>query len=116
VEFSIRITFVTSQDRQTRQYTPAGPIRTHHYVHTHNGNTRQLEPQLKSSSCSSVIPSHNSRNVIMSHNSRNTTCLTPILSHNSRDTFQATTQGTPTSRPLRYPRSLVDHANQTSKI
>jgi len=112
VEFPIRITFVTSQDYQTRQLITkednlAGPIRTRRYVHTHTGNTRQLEPQLKSSSCSSVI---------LSHNSRNTTCLTPIPSHNSRDTFRATTQGTLASRPLRYPRSLVNHENQTSKI
>ncbi|QCD86452.1 hypothetical protein DEO72_LG3g975 [Vigna unguiculata] len=35
-------------------------------------------------------------------NSRNATCLTPISS---------STQGTPASRPLRYPRSLVDQAH-----
>jgi len=39
-----------------------------------------------------------------------------VPSHNSRDTFRATTQGAPASWPLRYHRSLVDHANQTSKI
>ncbi|QCE03995.1 hypothetical protein DEO72_LG8g2027 [Vigna unguiculata] len=65
-----------------------------HNSHTHTGNTRQLEPQLKSSSCSSAIPSHNSRDAILNHNSRNVTCLTPIPSHNSKDTFRATTQGT----------------------
>ncbi|QCE15012.1 hypothetical protein DEO72_LG11g2020 [Vigna unguiculata] len=91
----------------------SGPIRTGHNQHTHTGNTRQPEPQLKGSSCSSAIRSHNSRDAISSHNSRNTTCLTPFLSHNSRDTFRATTQGTPTSRPLRYPRSLVDHAHHS---
>jgi len=36
--------------------------------------------------------------------------LKPYPELNSRDMFQATTQGTPTSRPLRYSRSLVDHA------
>jgi len=64
----------------------------------HTGNTRQHEPQFKSSLCSSAIPSHNSRDAIPNHNSRNTTCLTPILSHNSRDTFWGTTQGTLASR------------------
>jgi len=82
---------------------------------THTGNTRQPEPQLKSSSCSSAILSHNSRGVISNHNSRNTTCLTPIPSHNSRDMFWATTQGTLASRPLRYPRSLVDHAHPSKQ-
>ncbi|QCD90168.1 hypothetical protein DEO72_LG4g1123 [Vigna unguiculata] len=92
----------SSQDYQTRQSTTeednlAGPIRTGHNQHTHTGNTRQPEPQIKSSSCSSAIPSLNSKDVILSHSSRNATCLTPIPSHNSRDTFRATTQGTPTS-------------------
>jgi len=90
-----------------------GLIRTRHYVHTHTDNTRQPEPQLKSFSCSSAILSHSSRDAIPSYNSRNTTCLTPIPSHNSKDMFRATTQGTPTSWPLRYPRSLVDHAHQS---
>jgi len=49
------------------------------------------------------------------HNSRNGTCLTPIPSHNSRDTFRATTQGTPVSRPSRYHQSLVDHAPPKNK-
>ena len=116
MEIPIRITFVTSKDYQIRQLNTEegnliGPIRTYHNVHTHTGNTRQPEPQLKSSLCSSAIPSHNSRDVIPSHNSRNATCLTPILSHNSRDTFRATTQGTPTSWPSRYHKSLVDHAS-----
>ena len=79
--------------------------------HTHTDNTRQPESQLKSSSCSSVISSHNSRDAIPSHNSRNAMCLTPIPSHNSRDMFRATTQGTPASRPLRYHWSIVDHAH-----
>jgi len=70
--------------------------RTHHNTHTHTDNTRQPEPQLKSFSCSSGIPSHNSRDAIPNHNSRdaipnhnsrNVTCLTSIPSHNSRDTF-----------------------------
>jgi len=87
-----------SQDYQTRQPPTEegnlfGPIRTRHNTHTHIDNTLQAEPQLKGSSCSSAIPSHNSRDVILSHNSRNATCLTSISSHNSRDTFRATTQG-----------------------
>jgi len=85
--------------------------RTSHNLHTHTGNTRQPKPQLKSSSCSSAILSHNSKDVIPNHNWRNATCLTPILSHNSRDTFWVTTQGTPASRPSRYHQSLVDHAH-----
>ncbi|QCE14574.1 hypothetical protein DEO72_LG11g1577 [Vigna unguiculata] len=101
------MSFVTSQDYQTRQLiteegNPSGPIRIGHNQHTHTDNTRQPEPQLKSSSCSSAIPSHNSRDVILSHNPENATCLTPIPSHNSRDTFRATTQGTPASRHLRH--------------
>jgi len=105
-----------SQDYQTRQLITeegnlSGLICTGHNQHTHTDNTRQPEPQLKSSSCSSAISSHNSRDIIPSHNSENATCLTPILSHNSRDTFRATTQGTPASPPLRYLRSLVDHAS-----
>jgi len=91
VKFPIRTKFVTSQDYQTHQPhieegNLFGPIRTSHNLHTFTGNTRQSEPQLKSSSCSSAIPSHNSRDVIPSHNSRNATCLTPISSHNSRNT------------------------------
>jgi len=94
-----------SQDYQTRQLiTKEGnlsrPIHAGHNQHTHTDNTRQPEPQLKSSSCSSAISSHNSRDAILSHNSRNDTCSTPIPSHNSRDTFRATTQGTPANWPL----------------
>ncbi|QCE04046.1 hypothetical protein DEO72_LG8g2079 [Vigna unguiculata] len=82
----------TSQDYQTRQLITeegnlTGPIRTRRCMHTHTDNTRQLKPQLKSSSCSSAILSHNSRDAILSHNPRNATCLTTILSLNSRDTF-----------------------------
>ncbi|QCD82453.1 hypothetical protein DEO72_LG2g2791 [Vigna unguiculata] len=103
----IRTKPVSSQDYQTRQPTTdegnlSGPIRTGHNQHTHTGHTRQPEPQLKGFSCSSAIPSHNSRDAIPSHNSRNTTCLTPIPSHNSRDTFRATTQGTPATSPLKH--------------
>jgi len=116
MEFPIRITFVTSQDYQTRQLNTkegnlTGPICTRHNTHTHTDNTLLHESQLKSSSCSSAILSHNSRDVIPSHNSRNATCLTPILSHNSRDMFLATTKGTPASRPLKYHQSLVYHAH-----
>jgi len=107
VEFPYTSKAVSSQDYQTRQPTTeegnlSGPIRTGHNQHTHTGHTRQPEPQLKGFSCSSAIPSHNSRDVIPSHNSRNTTCLTPIPSHNSRDTFRATTQGTPATPPLKH--------------
>ena len=85
----IRTQFVSSQDYQTCQPTTeegnlSGPIRTGHNQQTHTDNTRQPEPQLKGSSCSSAIPSHNSRDAIPSHNSRNTTCL-PLS--------RATTQG-----------------------
>jgi len=64
-----------SQDYQTRQLNTeegnlSGPIRAGHNQHTHTGNTRQPEPTLKSSSRSSAIPSHKSRDVIPSHNSR----------------------------------------------
>jgi len=104
VEYPIRITFVTSQDYKTRQLNTeegnlTGPIRTRHNTHIHTDNTRQPEPQLKSSSCSSVIPSHNSRDVIPSHDSRITTCLTPyfesqlkgyVPSHNLRNTSKST--------------------------
>jgi len=84
-----------SQDYQTRQLHTkeenlSGPICTNHNSHTHTGNTRQPEPQLKSSLCSSVILSHSSRDVILSHNSRNVTCLTPIPSHNSRNISKPT--------------------------
>jgi len=53
-----------SQDYQTRQLNIeegnlTRPIRTRHNAHTHTSNTHQPEPQLKSSSCSSAIPSHN---------------------------------------------------------
>jgi len=82
-----------------------------HNSHTHTGNTCQPEPQLKNSSCSSAISSHNSRDSISSHNSRKVTCLTPIPSHNSRDTFWATTQGRPASWLSRYYQSLVDHTH-----
>jgi len=81
-----------------------GPIRTGHNQHTHTGNTRQPEPQLKGSSCSSAIPSNNSRDAILSHNSRNTTCFNPYLepqlkgyvpSHNSRNTNNPTFEASP---------------------
>jgi len=113
----MRTESITSQDYQTRKLITnegnlSGPICTGHNQHTHTSNTRQPKPQLKCSSCSSAIPSHNSRDVIPSHNLENATCLTPIPSHNSKDMFWATTQGTPTSQPLRYLRSLIDYASQ----
>ena len=115
MEFPIRITFVTSQDYQTRQLNTedghlTGPICMRHNTRTHTSNTRQPEPQLKSSSCSSVIPSQ-TRDVIPSHNSRNAKCLTPISRYNSMDAFRAITQGTLISRPSRYHPSLIDHTH-----
>ena len=77
------------------------PIHTSHNSHTHTDITHQSEPQLKDSSCSSAISSHNPRDVIPSHSSRNVTCLTLIPSHNSRDMFGATTQGTLQLEPCR---------------
>jgi len=71
----------------TEEDNLSGPIRTSHNLHTHTDNTRQPEPQLKSSLCSSAIPSYNSKDVIPTHNSRNATCLPNIPSHNSRDTI-----------------------------
>ena len=69
----IRTKFVTSQDYQTHKRITEegnlyGPIRTGHNQHTHTDNISRPEPQLKSSSCSSAIPSHNSREVIPGHN------------------------------------------------
>jgi len=106
-----------SLDYQTRKLDTkegnlSGPIRTSHNSHTHTGNTRQPEPQLKDFSCSSTIPSHNSRDVILSHNSRNVTCLPFIPSYNSRDTIPSpNSRNTPASRSLRYHQSLVDHTH-----
>ncbi|QCD94559.1 hypothetical protein DEO72_LG5g2643 [Vigna unguiculata] len=90
--------------------------RTSHNSHTYTGKTRQPKPQLKGSSCSSTIPSHNLRDVILSHNSRNATCLTPIPSHNSKDTFRAITQET-SSKPTfkvspKHCRSRTTKANK----
>ena len=80
-----------------------GSIPMSHNSHTHTGNTRQSEPQLMECSCSSAIPSHNSRDVISSHNSRNSMCLPTIPSHNSRDTVMShNSRNTPTSRSLKY--------------
>jgi len=111
-----------SQHYQTRQINIEegnlfGPIRTSHNSHTHTGNTRQSKPQLNDFSCSSVIPSHNSRDVISSHNLRNVTCLPSIPSHNSRDTILShNSRNTPTSRFLRYHQSNVDqtHPKETT--
>ncbi|QCE10354.1 hypothetical protein DEO72_LG10g1584 [Vigna unguiculata] len=73
-------------------------------------NTHQPEPQLKSSSRSFAILSHNSRDPILSHNSRNATYLTPILSHNnSKDAFRAITQGTPRYTRAARRNTLLDH-------
>ena len=58
-----------------RRGKSSGPIRTSHNLHNHTNNTHQSEPQLKDSSYSSAILSHNARDVIPSHNSRNATCF-----------------------------------------
>jgi len=110
-----------SQDYQTHRLNTeegnlSGTIRTSHNSHTHTGNTRQSEQQLKHSSRSSTIPSHNSRDVIPSHNSRNVTCLPSIPSHNSRDTvLSQNSRNTPARRFLRYHQSIVDHAHPKQK-
>jgi len=80
----------------------SGLIRMSHNSHTHTDNTRQSEPYLKDSLCSSAISSHNSRDVILSHNSRNVTCFSPIPNHNSRNTLARWS--------LRYHQRLVNHA------
>jgi len=45
-------------------------------------------------------------------NSRNATCLTPIPS-STKGYVPSSTQGTAASRPLRYLRSLTDHAHHS---
>jgi len=112
MEFPIRITFITSKDYQTRQLNTkegnlTAPICTCHNTHTHTDNTRQPEPQRKSSSCSSAIPIHNSKDVISSHNSRNATCLTPTPSHNSRITSKSTFEISP-----KFCRSRISKASK----
>jgi len=86
---------------------------THPYwpqpAHSH----RQHSPtraQLKGSSCSTTILSSTQG---MSFWAQLEEChmLNRYPELNSRDTFWATTQGTPTSWPLRYQRSLVDHTH-----
>ncbi|QCE03588.1 hypothetical protein DEO72_LG8g1613 [Vigna unguiculata] len=59
-------------------------------------------------------PELNSRDAIPSHKKK-CRVLKPYPELNSRDTFRATTQGTPASRPLRYHRSLVDHTHQNKQ-
>ena len=94
----------------TEEGNPFGPIRTGHNQHTHTGtlanpshNSRFLvfirypEPQLKGS--------HSGPQPIECH------VLNPYPKPQLKDTFQATTQGTPASSPLRHPRSLVDLAS-----
>ena len=76
------------QDYQTRQLiieegNPSGAIRTGHNQHTHTGNTRQPDPQLKSSLCSSAISSHNSRDVIPGHNNGPTSYFKLFLADGS---------------------------------
>ncbi|QCE11584.1 hypothetical protein DEO72_LG10g2817 [Vigna unguiculata] len=102
----------------TEEGNLSGSIRTSHNTHTHIGNTRQPDQQLKGSSCSSTILSHHSRDVILSHNSRNATCLTPISSYKSRDTFRAITQGT-SNKPIfkvspKHCRSCTSKENKAS--
>ncbi|QCD83795.1 hypothetical protein DEO72_LG2g4142 [Vigna unguiculata] len=85
----------------TEEGNLSGPIRTGHNQHTHTGNTRQPEPQLKGPSCSSAISSHNSRDAIPSHNSRNTTYIIRTQSCSSIDRLAGDTcrQALPTPRP-----------------
>jgi len=59
---------------------------------------RYPEPQLKGS--------HSGPQPIECH------VLNPYPEPQLKDMFQATTHGTPTSPPLRYLRSLLDHASQ----
>ena len=93
------------------------PIHTSHNSHTHTGNTRQFEPQLKDSSCSSAIPSHNSRDAILSHNSRNATYFPSIPSHNLRDTvLSRNSRNTPTRQSLRYHQCLVNHTHPKQQV
>jgi len=66
-------------------------------VHTHTGNTRQLEPQLKR--C------HSEPQLKECH------VLNLYPEPQFKDTFRATTQGTPASRSSRYHRSLVHNAH-----
>jgi len=100
----------------TKEDNLSGPIRTGHNTHTHIGNTCQIEPQLKGSSCSSAILRHNSRDVILRHNSRNAMCLTPISSHKSRDTFRATTQGTYSKSTFKVsPKHYRSHTSKAKK-
>jgi len=107
------------QDYQTRQLTTEegnlfGPIRIGHNQHTHTGSTGQPElnsrvPYVHPPSRAQLEGCHSEPQLKECH------MLNPYPELNSRDTFQATTQGTPASRPLRYPRSLVDHAHHSKQ-
>ena len=113
--FQIRRWFVTSQDYQTRQLITeevnlSGPIRTGHNQHIHTGNTRQTElnsrfPHVHPPSRAQLEGCHSESQLKECH------VLNPYPELNSRDTFRATTQGTPANRPLRYPKSLIDHTH-----
>ena len=91
-------------------------IWTHLYwpqpAHSHRQNS-PTRAQLKGSSCSSAIPS-STRGVSFRAQLKECHVLNPYPKLNSRDTFWATTQRTPASRPIRFHRSLVDHATNTS--
>ncbi|QCE06841.1 hypothetical protein DEO72_LG9g1855 [Vigna unguiculata] len=79
---------------------------------THTGNTRQPElnsrvPCVHPPSRAQLEGCHSKPQLKQCH----VLNLYPEL--NSRDKFRATTQGTPANRPLRYHRSLVDHAHHS---
>jgi len=65
-----------SQDYKTRRLNTeegnlSGPIRTSHNSHTHTGNTRQPEPQLKECHVFNPYLEPQLKGYVMSHNSRN---------------------------------------------
>jgi len=95
-----------------RAKIPFGPIRTGHNQHTHTGKTRQLElnsrvPRVHPPSRAQLKGCHSELT------SRNATCLTPIPS-STQGIRSNSTQGTPANRPLKYLKSLVDHARRNN--
>jgi len=89
-------------------------IWTHLYwpqpAHSHRQHS-PTRPQLKGSSCirypePQLKGSHSGPQPIECH------VLNPHPRPQPKDTFRATIQGTPASPPLRYLRSLIDHALQ----
>jgi len=66
-------------------------LNSNFWLGRYTDNTRQPEPQLKSSLCSSAIPSYNSREVILGHTSR----ATPPFSHRPPSLQQTTSSSSP---------------------